>query len=272
MLSGPFGTPADALAYLLLLVVALSVWRLMWRGRPLPAVRRGATLLVGHRGTRGARPENTLAAFRYALEAGLDGIEFDVRRTLDGVLVIRHDRLVDGFPVSAQTRHELRERLPSLATLDELFALAGSYPGRLLNLEIKTEGVRTGGLERDVVRAVVASGLAGQVLISSFNSLSLARVRLRSPRLRVALLYEASSTRRAGGHRLAGWLHVDAVHPAAALVAQQLVRAAHARGVAVNVWTVNDEADIRRLRALGVDAIMGDDPETLLSSARGGQE
>lgn len=270
MLGGPFGATADVLAYLLLLVVALAVWRLMWRGRRLPGVTRGGALLVGHRGTRGVLPENTVAAFEYALGAGLDGIEFDVQRARDGSLIVTHDTRVDGVAVAELTLPELRERLPGLPTLEAVFAAARAHPGGLLNLEIKAEGARTRGLERAVVGAVLASGLADRTLISSFNPLSLLRVRMLAPRLRVALLYDASSARRLGGRPRPGWLHVDAVHPHHSLVDAGLVRAAHGRGVAVNVWTVTRPEDVRRLRALGVDGIMGDDPEALLRSVRGG--
>jgi len=266
----PFGTPADVLAYLLLLAVGLAVWRLMWRGRPLPGVKRTGTLLVGHRGTRGVRPENTLAAFRQAFDAGLDGIEFDVQRTRDGALAITHDSRVDGVAVAELSLSELRERLPDLPTLQELFALARDYPGCLLNLEIKAESARTRGLERAVERAVRASGLQDRVLLSSFNALALLRVRLLAPRLRVALLYDPSTVERAGLRPRPAWLHLDAIHPHHSLVDASLLRSAHGRGVAVNVWTVNEAEDIRRLHAMGVDAIMGDDPETLVRSTRGG--
>lgn len=270
MFRGPFGTPADVLAYLLLLAVGLTVWRLMWRGRPVNGVMRSKVLLVGHRGTRGARPENTLAAFRHAFDAGLDGIEFDVQMAGDGALVITHDSSLGAAAVHDLTLAELRERLPDLPTLPELFAMARDYGGRLLNLEIKAEGVRTRGLEWAVVRAILASGLRDRVLVSSFNPLSLLRVRLLAPGLRVALLYDSSTMQRPGLRPRPGWLHVDALHPHHSLADATLLRSAHARDVAVNVWTVNEPEDIRRLRALGVDAIMGDDPDTLLRAGRGG--
>ncbi|MEJ2288003.1 MAG: glycerophosphodiester phosphodiesterase, partial [Deinococcales bacterium] len=84
MLPGPFGTVADALTYIVGVALLLAAWRGMWRGRALPGVEHGDTLLVGHRGTRGVEPENTLAAFRRAFDEGLDGVEFDVQRSLDG--------------------------------------------------------------------------------------------------------------------------------------------------------------------------------------------
>lgn len=270
MLSGPFGSVPDALTYVVLLLLALALWRAIWRGRALPGVPRGRTLLVGHRGTRGVEPENTLAAFARAFDDGLDGVEFDVQRSLDGELVLTHDEEVGGRPVAGQSYGQLRERLPELATLDELFALARRYPGRLLNLEIKASGWRTRGLERAIVRTVNASGLADRVLVSSFNPLSLARVRLLAPQLRVALLYDASTVKLRGGRPLPGWLHVDALHPHHALVDEPFVREAHGRALAVNVWTVNEPDAMRALRAMGVDAIMGDDPSELRSSTAGG--
>ncbi len=270
MLPGPFGSVPDALTYVVLLVLAFGLWRAIWRGRALPGVPGGRTLLVGHRGTRGVEPENTLAAFARAFDDGLDGVEFDVQRSLDRELVLTHDAEVGGRPVAAQSYGQLRERLPELATLDELFALARRYPGRLLNLEIKASGWRTHGLERAVVRAVNASGLAERVLVSSFSPLSLARVRLLAPGLRVALLYDASTVKLRGGLPRPGWLHVDALHPHHSLVDEHFVRAAHARAVAVNVWTVNDPDAMRALRGVGVDAIMGDDPSELRSSSAGG--
>ena len=270
MLPGPFGSVPDAFTYVVVLALAFGLWRAMWRGRPLPGVPRGRTLLVGHRGTRGVEPENTLAAFARAFDEGLDGVEFDVQRSLDGELVLTHDDEVGGRPVASQSFGQLRERLPELATLDDLFALARRYPGRLLNLEIKARGWRTHGLERAVVRALRASGLVDRVLVSSFNPLSLARVRLLAPRVRVALLYDASTVKLPGGRPRPGWLHVDALHPHYTLVDEAYVRRARARALAVNVWTVNDPQAMRALRVMGVDAIMGDDPSELRSSITGG--
>lgn len=265
MVPTPFGTVTDAVEYVLCLGAAMALWRATWRGRALPGVRRGGTLLVGHRGTRSVEPENTLAAFRRAFDEGLDGVEFDVQRSLDGTLVLTHDDEVEGRLVSVQRYGELRDQIPGLATLGELLTLARAYPGRLLNLEIKASGWRTRGLERAVVSAVREADMLDRVLISSFNPLSVARVRFLDPSLRVALLYDESTRLRPGLAPRPGWLHVDAVHPRFPLVDRAFVRTAHRRGVAVNVWTVNQLEDMRRLRAIGVDAIMGDDPATLRS-------
>ncbi len=262
--------------YVLLATASVVAWWALWRPRGLPGVvpREPAPpggsprpLLLGHRGTRGVEPENTLAAFRRALDDGLDGVEFDVQRASDGALIITHDADVDGVAIASLDSAALRLAIPGLPTLGELFELAREYPGRLLNLEIKAEGWRTQGLERAVVAAVRASGLAERVLVSSFNPVSLARVRLHAPQLRVALLYAPEMPRWLRDGALAPVLHVDALHPHHSQVTADLMGRARARRVPVNTWTVNDADEVRRLWDLGVEGIIADDPTALRQAA-----
>lgn len=250
------------------LAVLLSLWRIvLWRPRPLAGVTRSAPLLIGHRGARGTLPENTLAAFEAALNAGLDGLEFDVQRSRDGALVIFHDFTTHGHEVAALTLAELRQLHPEVPTVDELAALAGRYPGAFLNLEIKAKSHGTQGLERSVVAAVRRLGLKERTLISSFNPLSLLRVRLLAPELRTALLFAPDLPWWLRHGRLAGWLHVDAIHPHYSQVTPTLVAAARRRGLMVNTWTVNDPLEVKRVLALGVNAVMADDPSTVKQAA-----
>jgi glycerophosphoryl diester phosphodiesterase len=265
------GGMVDAFVYLVTLALLLVIWRgPAWRGRGLPGVRRRTPWAIGHRGVRGAAPENTLAAFRRALDAGLDGLETDVQRSRDGVLVLVHDERVAGVPVARASCSELRDLLPDLATLDELLELVRAHPGTLLNVELKTSALRDHGLARDVALALRASGLGDRVLVSSFNPVALARLRLYAPELRTAYLW----TSREWLPRLlrtpwpAGWLHVDALHPDHRDVDAALVARARARGLMVNTWTVNDAGEVARVAKLGVTGIMADDPEELLRALR----
>ena len=163
----------------LLLALLLIVWLLLWTPRALPGIAPKPTLLLGHRGVRlgpeHKLPENSLAAFRAALDAGLDGVETDLQRSRDGQIVLYHDyTLPDGRAVGTLTCEDLQKADPHIPTLEDLFVLARAYPGTLLNLELKTRGWRTGGLERAAAEAVRHSGLeATRVLVSSFNPLSL---------------------------------------------------------------------------------------------------
>lgn len=255
-----------------MLVVLLAAWRtMMWRPRSLPGVTRTTPLLLGHRGVRGALKENTLQAFRAAFDAGLDGIEFDVQQSRDGVLMIYHDfELPDTRPIAALTLQELKAFDADIATVDELFALAEAYPGTLLNLEIKSRTVRTHGLERSVGQAVLISGLQDRILVSSFNPVSLLKLLLFAPSIRRALLFEPEMPAWLRNGWLAPFLHVDAIHPHYSQVTEGMLAWAHRRGAKVNTWTVNDAARVKTLLLLGIDGVIADDPSSLKQA--GGRE
>jgi glycerophosphoryl diester phosphodiesterase len=262
----------DVAAAVAALVLLLAAWRgPLWRARPLPGVTRARPLRVGHRGVRGSLPENTMVAFRRALDSGLDGIETDVQRTADGVLVLVHDEVVQGRRVTETTRNDLAELVPDLATLEALVALMREAPGTLLNVELKNGAVRDHGLARAVARALRTSGIEDRVLVSSFNPLALLRLRLAAPHLRTAYLWisRPETPRWLRTPWPAPWLHVDALHPHHALVDDALLAWAARHGLSVNVWTVNEPADIQRLVSLGVAACMSDDPHVVLSATGG---
>ena len=254
--------------WLLSFVALLILWALLWEPRALPDVEREPPLLIGHRGLRGRLPENSLAAFAAALDEGLDGVEFDVQRSCDGTLFILHDfALPDGRSARSLTLAELQTFDPNIPALTDLFMLAKDYPSALLNLEVKAQGVRSDGVERSVVRVVRASGLSGRVLVSSFNPLTLLRVRLFAPELRTALLCAPDTPRPLSVRRivqgLARALHVDALHPHYSQVDAALLRWAARHGLPLNVWTVNDPADVKKLTRLRVNGLMADDPRAL---------
>jgi glycerophosphoryl diester phosphodiesterase len=274
-----------AFSYVLMLAALLVLWRgLLWRGRPVPGVLRVPPLLIGHRGVRGPLPENGLPAFRMALREGLDGLETDVQRTRDGVLVLFHDGQLDGVPLVDWSYRSLLGRVPDLTTLDELLALVRQHPGVLLNVELKTTlpsersllglagaAARSVELALAVARPLLTSGLVERLIVSSFDPLALLALRLRAPSLRTAYLWsdEPATARLLRRPWPAGWLHVDALHPRWSRVDAELVAYARRRRLALNVWTVNDAAEVRRLLALGASGIMADDPAALLEAAGG---
>jgi glycerophosphoryl diester phosphodiesterase len=254
------------LLFLLYLLLLLFFWRtIFWRPRKLAVVTRQTTLLIGHRGVRGERPENTMPAFELAFEAGLDGVETDVQRTRDGELILFHDFETQGKKIKSLSYLHLKSIDPRIPKVAELLGLAKAYPGTLLNLELKSETLSTDGLERDTVHLVRQYGLEDRVVISSFNPVSLLRVRLLDPSIRTGLLYSPDMPWWGRNALFAPWLHVDALHPYFEQVTPQMLSSAHRRGLMVNTWTVNDEMRISSLSSWGVDAIIGDSPTRLLS-------
>lgn len=258
--------------YFLYLFALLILWRyVFWFPRSMPKITRERPLLMGHRGVRGEKPENTLEAFSYALESGLDGLEVDVQKLRDGSLILYHDdNLADGRLVTALTIKELSTSGEAFGYLDELLELVARYPDTLLNIEFKVETRLTKNLEKDVIKRVKAFNLEQQTLYSSFNPFSLLWARLFDPKARVAFLFmdHPEVPKLLRSYFIAGWLHVDALHPYEAQVDEKLVRFARLRGLNVNTWTVNDPMRISSLMALGVDAIIGDEPATLLQARK----
>ena len=253
---------------LLYVLVLFLLWRFVfWLPRSVPGVSRQAPLLLGHRGVRGKKPENTYEAFKLAFDEGLDGIECDVQRTYDGKLVLFHDAKVKDEVLTKMRFHDLQASGEPFGTLDELLQLSKAYPGTLLNIELKTDAFWS-RLERDTLAAVKAAGLLDRVIFSSFNPMSIFHLRLLSPKARVGLLYSPDMPAWLRNGFLAPWLHVDAIHPHESQVTTELLKRARAKSLAINTWTVNEPMRITSLYMLGVNAIIGDDPTVLREAVK----
>ena len=220
---------------------------------------RAAPLLYAHRGASADAPENTIAAFALAKEQGADGIELDVRRSGDGELVVHHDAtLPDGRIIRATPTAELPVAVPSLA------AALDACAGVVVNVEIKNspfdpdhDAERT--LADDVVALLAERRLAAdRVLVSSFDLATVDRVRSLGDVPTAFLTFvhpvgaEAIALAAERGH--------VAIHPHERTVDAAFVALAHAAGLAVNVWTVDDPGRIRALADVGVDGIVTNVP------------
>ncbi len=232
-------------------------------------------LIFAHRGACRAAPENTLPAFEAAIRLGADGIELDVQYSSDGVLMVIHnptlEKTTDGAGrVSAHTRAELREldagswfdpqfagtRIP---TLDEVLDVTN---GRLLvNIELKALDGLKSELGADVVALVRARGMAQQVVISSFNPFALRQAKQAGPEIECALLlaHDLPTWMRLGVTRR--YSRADSLHPDAEMADAAYMARAQKLGMPVRVWTVDDEAELRRMIGLGVDAIITNAPD-----------
>ena len=245
---------------------------------PLPTTRR-EVLTVAHRGASGRAPENTLTALAAAVADGADLLEFDVRRTRDGALVLMHDatltRTTDArrvFPgrapwlVSDFSLAELRRlhaggtRGEGLAgetvpTLDEALGMArAARVGALVELKTGQDGRLPVG--------ELAAELRGRahhaVIVQSFDVAGLRQVRALLPAVRIAVL---GSPGRAELRALSQW--ADQVHPHHRRVDRRLVDEAHGWGMRCMVWTVNRSARMRHAMTLGVDGVITDHPALL---------
>ncbi len=267
---------------------------------PFRARTGGRPLVIAHAGGLGLHPENTLEAFAASAALGCDMLEMDVRLSKDGVLVTHHDATVTRTSngtgaVADHTLAELKElnfgqrfrdtaggqpylKHPArLATLEEVFQLHGRLP---MTIEIKDRG-EVGRRAGETLAALISKyEMTDRVVVACFDDATLAAFR------GVAGHAVATSSARAETRNfvLLNLLRLDRLWRGGVVAAQipshaqeasgidltqpRLIRAAHARNMAVHYWTVNDTADMRRLIDLGADGLMTDYPDRLLAVLR----
>jgi glycerophosphoryl diester phosphodiesterase len=246
------------------------------RAATLPKVVRRATLNMAHRGASGSFPENTLSAFRAAVDAGADMCELDAQATRDGAVVVIHDDMVDrttdgrGY-VAEMALAELKrldaaarfkggaasvERIP---TLDEVFDAVGARCG--LNVELKSDGI-----ERKVISIIRAHEAIATAMVSSFEWEWLRTVRMFDPDVKLGLLAEENPAALVTS---AAAMRAYAINPRFDMVNATLCEAAHGRGLKVLTWTVDSVEAMRALIGMGVDGIMTNYPERLAALLKG---
>lgn len=231
-------------------------------------------LRIGHRGAAGTHPENTMVSFRHALELGVHGVEFDIHRSRDGHLVVIHDPTLERTTtgkglIRDLTLAEIRqvdagvnkgaqfagERVPTLLEL-----IRATPPECMLFLELKAGSLHYPGIERDLVDLLRAEGAAGRTQISSFDHQALKLIHEVAPDIELGMLFADNPVDPVAMARACG---ASALHPYWQWLSPQMVAAARAGGLKINVWTVNQPEQIALVKQLGVDGIMSDYPDRL---------
>jgi glycerophosphoryl diester phosphodiesterase len=242
--------------------------------------RQSSLAVVAHRGASATFPENTLEAFEGAIAARADVVELDVRLTSDGVPVILHDVDVGARTNGSGFVHTLtlaevkrldasggtggRVEVPTLAeALEVLSGRAG------VNIEVKNlpgepsfDSPSEAAAEA-TVRTLEGAGFRGTVLVSSFNWLSIERIREIEPDLPTGFLSTAAVDAGAALVYVLSRGHAFVLPQAPALIeaGEEFVARAHGQGVMVGTWTVDDPDAVERLFSWGVDAVATNAPE-----------
>ena len=229
--------------------------------------------VIAHRGFCGEYPENTMLSFKKAVEDGCDELELDVQLTKDNVLVIIHDETIDRVTdgtgnVRDYTFEELR-KFNVRATFGEKYGFnpIPSFEEYVswvkdqnvtTNIELKTGKYYYENLEEEVVDIIKAYGLEGKVMFSSFNHLSLIRCKELVPNIECGVLVLKSGIGNPGYY--VSKYNFECYHPDMEGLTEEIVDNCKAHGVKLNVWTVNGEADLRKLYDWGCDGIITNYP------------
>lgn len=225
-------------------------------------------LCVAHRGFSGKAPENTLAAMRMAIDLPyVHWMEIDVQLSKDGVPVVIHDftldRTTNGHGKVMNMNWELLRRLDAgswkgrsfrgerLPSLEEVLSLAS---GRVyLNIELKTVGNMYPGLERTVMDLISSKGMRDDVILTSFDTGVLQRVKEIDPRYRTGLIFDSRIANLTGRLRE---LDCSLLSISFARLNPALVKQCSEQGVTIMAWTVNKRKEMRRLADMHSDIMI----------------
>lgn len=235
-------------------------------------------LNIAHRGFRSRYPENTMLAFRKAVEAGCHGIEFDVHLSKDGEAVIIHDetldRTTDGTGLVAEKSlrelkalnaakpHPETAAFEAIPTLREYFDYISTQPGIISNIELKTGVFVYEGIEAVVYRMMKEYGLIDRCIVSSFNHESVLRMKKIDSTVPCGLLVDSWQIHP---EKYVRELGIECYHPSAYCVTAPLVDVLHASGIRVNPWFGSIQSDYRKLIDMGVDSLITDYPDKIHS-------
>lgn len=205
------------------------------------------TLALAHRGDWSEAPENTVAAFRAAERGGADMIELDIRRAVDGAVVVAHDPTLDrvwGSPLAVADATLAELTRIGVATLAEALAC--------VDLPVMVDFTMADVVEPALAVITEADALE-RVLFSGGNVAGHRRIRALAPTARIALTW---TEREPPPLALLEELGVEYFNPPWEHVDAALVDATHHRGYKVSTWTVDDPREMRRVVDCGVDAVV----------------
>ncbi len=227
-------------------------------------------IVIAHRGASGSAPENTLSAFKKAIDIGANMIELDVRKTKDEELVIIHNSTLNKTSngrgkVSSYKLNELKkfdmgswfsyefkgEKIP---TLQEVFMLCKDKI--FLDIEIKSYNI-----EEKVIKLIDEAKMKNKVIITSFKFNILKKIKEIDSKIKTGAIILSVY----GIERLRQRLNIDAIVPQGSFfLTSSVLTKAHSEGLDVYAWTLNEEFWIRRALRLGVDGIITNYPERVI--------
>lgn len=238
--------------------------------------------IIAHRGFSGIYPENTMLAFRKAIEIGADGIELDVHLSKDGQVMIIHDEALkrttglDGV-ISDYTRAELEKisagktkndefGFTPIPSLEEYLAFMAEHRDKITNIELKTAPVYYPEIEEKTLELVRKFDLEKNIIYSSFNWLSIERMQRLGTISETGLLF--SGMKLYNQAHIIKSLGINYFHPDFNDLTDEIVKSYLDNKVGLNVWTVNEIEDMKVCLSWDIDGLITNFPDRAISIAR----
>ena len=238
--------------------------------------------IIAHRGFSGVYPENTMLAFKKAIEIGADGIELDVHLSKDGQVMIIHDEALkrttglDGV-ISDYTRAELEKisagktkndefGFTPIPSLEEYLAFMAEHKDKFTNIELKTAPVYYPEIEEKTLELVRKFDLEKNIIYSSFNWLSIERMQRLGTISETGLLF--SGMKLYNQAHIIKSLGINYFHPDFNDLTDEIVKSYLDNKIGLNVWTVNEIEDMKVCLSWNIDGLITNFPDRAISIAR----
>lgn len=251
--------------HLFILLFSIIILHLWFGFPPVPNTGTATMRIIAHRGNSTEFPENTLPAFAAAIQSKADGIELDIRQSLDGVPIVFHDAdlkrlagknlMVDKLTSRQLLSQTVGNTYPTatICSLEHVLLLCQTSPCIRLHIELKTSGT-----EEKVVSLLQKHDFGYSYEISSADATILQNIKKLSPQTSTFLIL--SSPDDVWEYTLHDADYIDGISVKSVLITSFLTSLARYRGHEIYAWTVNDCREIRRVCRLGVDGVITDQP------------
>lgn len=232
-------------------------------------------LILAHRGARKYAPENTISAFKKAIELEVDGVEFDLLSTLDGLPVVVHDN--DLLKLTGRHLHVSKTGYNELLSLDFGYHFNPYYSGEkiptfkkvlelfsgtkmALNIELKTQPSQNKNFIKHMAETIKSVINPRRFIISSFSPLLLHRSKKLLPGIPHYLLMRPRAFYFLRSRFFVNMLSLDGICPHISILSKRLVGYAHSHNLGILTWTANTPEQINKACELGVDGLITDEP------------
>ena len=223
----------------------------------------GKILSIAHRGAKGYLPENTLEAFKKGFELGCDGVEFDVHLSADGEIIVIHDATIDRTTnvqglIKELTLAQIKSASIHNAEIPTLSEVLNITPKEcLVNIELKSGD--TVAPVTDLLKRYKAEGWSyDKFLVSSFDWIALKELRELNPEVPLGVLTETDLDLAVA---YAEFLQAESIHAYYHLLTAENVMEIKQKGLKVFAWTINEPADIAKIKSYQVTGIITDFPD-----------
>ncbi len=224
-------------------------------------------MVLGHRGAMGLAPENTIAGIKEGIKHNVNMVEIDVQLSKDKKLIVIHDHTVNrtttgtGYvceltsaqikKLDAGIKFDKKFKGEKVPLLEEVIQFLLNHPNVKLNIEIKNGPVFYPSIEEEIVKIIDEYKFYNQVIISSFDHLTLKKIKDINPEIYTGLLY---SSRIYNLEKYVEELQLSAIHPLWFYLTPEIVDSMHKMNIAVNTWLINDMELYNRFSKMDIDS------------------